>query len=466
MKPTTTTLGFGGALFAAALLVACGGGSGGGSATLPNTVSPSGPVASGQSGSTTITIQVPPRRTTQNPHSTRRRDYVSYAAGGLQVAVTAGGVTQTVYANIVYTSPLCSPGTQENGGETCTIAVPNVGASETIVATEVNETPLPATPAPADVRRARAVSTPGPAYGSGFPVGSAILAVGTTSVSLAGSTQQVTVGLNPVVGGFFDCGSETSNANFGVDDDNHRIIVTAGVLASGSIQVGALDPAGYGMQFFTPSPLPSGATAVQPFVDVNGSATPITVSANSMDVGVAIQPSPNTVTPAPFQQSLSIADDRNLWYNCVWLLDVSVSASLPTPAPGVTPTATITFANNLTAALPSGFTGSSYSSSFPYSVVPIYALPSVVTVSASGSAATVTGTDYLGDMGAESAYSGSTNSCLGSGGLVTLTPQPYSNGQTKVSVATSATTTGTCTFYMFDPPSGVVTNQITVNYGP
>jgi hypothetical protein len=465
MKPTITTLGFGGALFAAALLVACGGGtgSGSGSSTLPGTGTPVAP--SMTSGTTKITIQLPPRRTTakrflSKQSQAKRRAYVAYEAGGLQIAVTAGGATQTVYANIASPSPLCTnPGINGGNAETCTLTVPNVGASETIVATEVDATP--------------SASSATTGYGTGFPATAHILAVGTRSASnpvlLTGSTQQVTIGLNPVDGQFFDYGACIDNANFGVDNSANRIVVTAGVAASGQMVVAPGDAADYTINYIAPSPLPSGAAANQPFVDVNGSSTPITLNANSADVTLAIQPSPNTVTPAPLAQSVQIADTSTLSFECVWLVNVSVSATLPTPAPGVTPATTMTVANNLTATLPAPFVTASpnnYGSTLQYLVVPIYASPSVVTVSASGSAKTVTGTDYLGDMAAESAYGEADSVCLGSSGLVTLTPQPYSNGQTQMAVTTTATTTGTCTFYMYDPPSGVVTNQITVNYGP
>ncbi|HTC31473.1 MAG TPA: hypothetical protein VK702_12175 [Candidatus Acidoferrum sp.] len=457
-KGTITTLGFGGALLAAALLAACGGGGGtSGSSTLPSGISANNPGAANQSGTTKVTIHLPaPHASTrQHTHATRRRDYVSAAAGGVQIAVTAGGVTQTVYANISSNSPLCTNAQPQSAGETCTIAIPVVGANETIVGTEVNQAPT--------------ASNPTTGYGTGFPTSSAILATGSTPLQVSGGAQQVTLGLNPIAGELWDCEEGTYTANFGDDYYNgaSRIVVTAGVASTGIITPVGGDEAGYNY-VATPSPLPSGAAAFQQYVDVNGNQQSLTLTAPA-NVQVAVLNPASTAAPSP-GTTATIPDDSYVWDNCYFEVGVSVSASLPTIAPGASPSAVV-YANNLTATLPLPFVTASpntYGSSYSFNVVPISVSPATTAIT-SVSPGTVAGFDWgaPSGMNAESAFGGTANACID-----TINP---SQSDAAVSSAGAINTTtwqqsftitelnpGTCTFVLYDSDTGVVTTSVTV----
>jgi len=468
-----TTLAFGFALLAAALLAACGGGS---QSTPPIVGSPGGPGATTPTSETAIKIQIPVGLPKKRPHAARRRNYVSMNAMGLQISVSATGApTKTFYADISSTSPLCVypsplPVQSTMSEATCTITVPTLAASETINALEVDTTPT-----------GENVST---GLGTGFTTTSNILGVGSgTAVATAG-TSTTWVALNPVVKTLFDCPYATSYINnpslqnFGDDTTGSpRLVVTAGLAAVGQFGVEFFDAA-MGWYFALPSPLPAGLVpSPQPFVDVNGSSTPITITSNNANITLYALSSPSPAA-SPFAVTTSMPDNRYYLYNCIFLIDVNTSAALTAPAPGATPP-TITFANNLTASLPAPYVTSApgnYGSTLVYVVAPVAVTPNTANVAVTGSVtATVTGSDYgaTSGMGAESAYAANDGNCKDT----TTTSQVDA---TVVGAAINTTTwqqvftitpvhAGTCQFILYDIDTNVVTTTVTpvtVTVGP
>lgn len=455
----------GGALLCGALLAACagGGGTGGG----PGTTIPA-PAAGGSGSAKTTRVVVTIRSRGAHAHGTRRkratkrREYVSTGAQGLQLSVTSGSTTQTVYADLSSTSTLC---TTTGNVRTCTISVPTLGAQETFTALETDQAPLNATNG----------------YGTGFSGTTNILAAISQSENLSSQLGgPVTIGLNlgPVVAFFYDCtGAWTppptlsipaqASANFGDDGtgfndtgggtNGGRIVVTAGVAVSGSILANFCDPSD-GYEDYAPSPAP--------FVDVDASPVPLTVTSNASQVTLAALA--DNATPPPssaYAASASIPTDAYYWDNIYFLVGINVASTYPS-----TSAATIVFNNNLTAVNP--FTNQTVNQAFPgsmtYYVAAIsassYSFPSV----AANGTATVTGTDegaYSG-MDAESAYNAADENCNDGSGttLATVAPSgPISSSNWQQAFTISAgSTAGTCTFYLYDTKAGTVTQPISV----
>jgi hypothetical protein len=487
-KRVTATLGFGAALLAAVVLAACSSGgtssgmipsiTGGGTGIKPSTVK----------NGTRITLKIDRsvshhRRNAVSLSAREKPLYISTQTEGLQISVSsasASGTTQTVYADLSSSSPLCSPA---SGGseETCTLVVPTLGTNENIVATEVDQTPTGEN------------TTTG--YGTGFPSGSNILAITSTSVTTTpGTVTDIALGLNPVAANLYDCGALVTNQNFGSDQVKNvnnpvsqvqasqpqaslnqvlsRIVVTAGVASGGAIGVQFSDAAG-GSYDADPIPLP--------FVDVNGSPEPITFTSASSHVTMVAIPSPGPSSTPAYSTTGSIPNDGYEWYDCEFLIDVNVDAGLGTPA-------TVTFSNNLSAI--NLFTGTNYANTLFYEVVPISVSPTTATIAVTGGVtANVTGSDDLASsgMGAESSYQKR-------GGPI---PQPIQaplpikqlsgqcidsrSGRVDATVASAApidATTwqqpftitpllaGTCTFVLYDSDTGVITQPVTVTVNP
>jgi hypothetical protein len=456
-KGTITTLALGSALLAAASLVACGGG-GGGSAALPSSGSPANPGTTAQSG-THLTVKIdtaaPARKggaKTRHLSLSKHRMYVSTAANGLQVAVTAG-TTQTIYADLSSSSVLCT----SNGPiRTCELTIPTVGASESIVATEVDEKPTGESSA---------------GYGTGFPSNSVILAVGTTTATpTLGGVTNLTLGLGPVAGGqFYDCATYWygPTANFNIDQSNDtgtsRIVVTAGFAQSVVLAPEFCDASGAFLDYDA-TPLP--------FVDVNGSPTPITLAASTSSI--TLQPVPSTPPGLPaFAQTASIPNSGYEWDYCVFMVNANISSGLSAPAPGATPP-TIVVANNLTAGATIGVSGP-YTQTYTYNVAPVAAsTPSGPPLSAStNSTQTLTGSDWgatTTGMDAESGFEGADETCYDSVTPTqvdaTVVPSGTFNTTTyQQGFTITAEAAGTCTFYLDDVNTGVVTKPITITVG-
>jgi hypothetical protein len=442
MKRTATTLGIGGAILAAALLAACGGGGGLQSAALPSAGGGGNNPATHTSG-TRITLTVP-----RGTPKTRRpalaggthRNYVSMDAQGLQIAISSTGsnaTTTTEFVDISSTSPLCTPlvfGTSET---TCSFTIPTVAANETIVATEVDQTPT------------NENATTG--FGTGFLNSTNILAVGTTSVAVTGGVTNVSLGLNPIVSRFIDDGSDTTPTfgdNF-VAETTSRVVVTSGVVASGQINIAYRDAAG---GFFDVDPTPL------PFVDVNGSPTPITLSASSSAVTLAAVPSPAPAATPPLAQTASIPNDGFLNFFQVFVIDVNVSANLTAPA-------TISVNNNLTATNPISVTAP-YLAKLTYTVVPISVAPATATVAVgAATTATVTGSDFEGPNGMFA------TGCVDTANPSQTDATVSANGQISPDIWQQAftitpTTAGTCTFTLGDVQTNVLTTPVTVTVNP
>ena len=393
--------------------------------------------------------------------ATRNPKFISDNAEGLQITVAGSGVTsQTIYADVSGSSPLC---TTSNSIETCVLNVPTLTASEQLTALEVDELPT---------------GENSSGYGTGFPSGSNILGgIGASATVQLGASNAIGLQLGPVIASFYDCSPgltpptalpQTYSTNFGIDGsgvDNagsgynraSRIVVTAGVASTGSIVPFFYDPSG-DCEFYDTTPAP--------IVDVNGSPTPITLTSNFSGLTLAPIVSNGTAPPASaYVQNASISSEAYFWYDCfISFVGVKASASLASPA-------TIVLSNNLTALNPYLTPPSSYAGSWTYTVVPISVSPTTATVSQASGTAMVTGSDYgaYHGMGAASSYAneqygdyncntsgGTTLATVGAGALNTTNwTQPFT-------ITGSSNGTGTCTFYLYDKLAGTVTQAVTV----
>jgi len=462
-------LGFGAALMCAAFLVACGGG---GSGSTPGAGgSLTGSHTTNSKPGTTMTIVIhrdggskkyltkssARHRTAQ---ATRTPKYISYGAQGLQVTISGTGlVSQTVYADL--TGSLCST---SGSIETCTLSLPTIGTNEQFSILEVDQKPTG--------------ETGGSQYGTAFPAGSNILgAVNQAETVQLGASNSLAIEIGGVDDGFYDVSCFFSvptpmpsaySANFGIDgsgvnnassgyDAGARVVVTQGVAATGTLQMVVFDADGD--CFFDATPAP--------FVDVNGSPTPITVTSNSSALTVAPVVANGTSPPASaFTQTASIANDGYMWYGCNFVIPVKTSSSFASAS-------TITLNNNLTALNSFLSPAASYASTMTYTVVPISVSASTATVSQSGTVY-LTATDYGAANGVdgESSYTAGDDELCKTGGGTPLA-YAYANGsintstwQQQIEIDGYGGGTGTCTFYVFDYAAGTVTTPVTVTVTP
>jgi hypothetical protein len=379
--------------------------------------------------------------------STRRSpEYVSYAAEGMQITVTSGSASQTLYYAVGYYVTNC---TEQSGVVTCSLSVPALGPTETISAIEVDQTP------------ANLSQTTG--LGTGFPSNSSVLARGSATVTLnAGGYTNVPLSMNPIVANWYDCGFDNYDPNMNEDYNTSRIVVTSGVATSNVLQPIAADYDGYEV-----SPgYADGGYAAQPFADLNGSSVPLTATSTSTHLTVFAIPALATPTPAPpyaATQTQSIPNTGYLTRNCCGGLQIFVNYD------GNPSQSTLTFANNLTAT-PPPFSASpnpssppvpaSYATTRAYTVVPISVTPTTLTLSANGVA---TGTVTASDAGANASSMG-INQCVNANNVQLAAVSSngnLTNGSQSFTV-TAGTTPGTCTFTVYDDYSGVVTNAVAV----
>jgi hypothetical protein len=442
---TIATLGLGSALLAAVMLGACSGGGSVGtnsSSMLPSVGSGSGTTSPAAKSGTRITVKIDRSTQRANAASTSKKPlYVSTNAAGLQVAVSAAGVaTQTVSADLSTSSPLC---TIVASVETCTLTIPTLAASENLAATEVDKKPT------GEVA----------GFGTGFPTGSNILADTVESVTTTpGGVTNLSLGLDPVAANLAECSHLTGGSRFfgsAKVGNISRIVVQSGIQAGGSIGVEFSDASG-GFKDIDTTPLP--------FVDVNGSPTPITYTAASSNVTLAPIENPSPAASPAATTTGSIPNDSYEWADCVFLINVEVAATQATPT-------TVTFANNLTASNP--FTSTNYGSSLIFQVVPISSSSTTATAAVTGNVtANVTGSDFeaTNGMGAESAFTlddgncvdtttaGQVDATVASSGAINTTTwlQPFT---------ITPVTAGTCTFSLYDVDTKVITAPITVTVG-
>ncbi|HTU70438.1 MAG TPA: hypothetical protein VMF11_08955 [Candidatus Baltobacteraceae bacterium] len=470
MKRRTTYLALGfGTLLAGALLAACGGGG----SSMPATAQAPGATQPGTTASQPgikVQILVPRNVARSGKHSASRgksrRMYVSTDAEGLQLTITpsGSGSAQTLYASLATSAPLCvetSNYNETNGGseELCTIPVPALAAQETVTAVETDA-------APTDVN-----ATTG--FGTGFASGSGnVLAVGSTTVTTTGGVNTVALGLGPVAAILYDCEGYVSPPsdpqNFGNDYSTERVVVTANTATTGVMSVEFADAAG-GWYDALPTPYPGFSPVPQDFVDVNGSPEPITYAASTSSIQIGIEPAPSA-SPTSYASSGSIATDADYLYDCAFFFNVNVAA-LPTPSAGASPP-TVVFANNLSATPPSPFTATPgpYTFSLTFSVVPIAAFPSTVSV-AMGTTASVTGYDYGANtsyaLEAESAYGMNDGDCYDTVNTSTVDATVAAAGSMNQTTGQQPFTitpenAGTCTFVLYDYATWVITNPVTV----
>lgn len=477
MQRNILSLALGASMIGAAALAACSGG--GGSSTTPGLSGSSSPAMPNTTTTTTtngstglelvLTVPRPSTQTTAAQRAvlgSRKPAYVSSGAKGLQVAVSSGSTAKTVYADISSGSALC---TNSSPTATCTIAVPTVGTSENIIATEVDQTPTGDTNG----------------YGTGFPTTSNVLAVGTTSATTtAGTSTTVTLGLSPVWEQTFALAfssmptSQTDDAAFspalaGWDGTTDRLTITAG--AHSAYFADYVEDASGNNYDVDPTPLP--------FVDVNGSPEPITVTSNSSDVEFAALKNPAFPTPAPsFGLTASAPNDNYLWFNECIVFGVQTTSSFVPPA-----TASVVLSNNLQATSP--FSGSIYAAPpTPEAItaVPVNVTPTTATVHVSSSngstTATVTGSDYgaTSGMGAFGSVATPTarhqnpdanpGECLDTS-TSAEDASVASNGAIDTtswtqSFTVTAIAAGTCTFALGDIQSGTISQLVTVTVDP
>lgn len=465
MQRNILALALGASMLGAAALAACSGGGGG---TTPAVSAPAGTSGSTNSGTVvgsarlTLTIDRNQRKKAaqagrRGAKGTRNPAYISTSALGLQVAVSTTGqspTTSTVYADLSGSSPLCT--NAGSGMSTCTITIPTLAANEQIVATEVDTSPT--------------ASVNG--YGTGFPTTSDILAVGTLTPTLTlGTVASLTMGLGPVAGGsFYDCTYSTdgqpaappiATANYSVDGGQStqpgRIVVTAGVASEGLIEPEFGDAAQPEEGYFDAAPSPA------PFVDVNGSPTPITVTGSSSAITFA--PMVNNGTPPPagaFTTTASIPNDGFQWFDCFFVVAVHVATNISGTVNSVTVN------NNLTATS-SEFSTPPYPQTFVY---PLAALTASVTGAPALTGpiyAQATGTDYeaTNGMDAESVAGAQDEDCKNGGTVdATVAPSgPISPTTWQQSFTITPVAAGTCTFVLYDTDTGIPTQAVSVTVG-
>jgi len=474
MRSKLTVSLLGAATLAAATLAACGGGGGGTHATPLGAAPTSTPLGSPAS-TARITLTIPENGTQSHKPGARLRHaaaagkrvpkYIdNYATKGLQIIVTAGSSTQGVYVDVSGSSPvtLC---TTTNDIETCTLTVPVLAASETLTVTAVDVTPT-------------AEGTNGnlPGYGSGFS-GADVLSVGTTTATLvAGQTTPISLVLGPVMAQLYDCGwniiANASGDYEAVDNAQgtglqagntpaNRILFTQGT--AGSLYQ---SPTTNDYDYDTPtwsSPAPA-------FVDVNAMPEAVTATSSLQHVGLYAVPAPGGTlngwpTPGPsytYTPTVSFPDFSWAWqygYSTVMAISYDGSAS----AGG-----TIVVSNDLSAT--TSLVTTPYTTTMTYYVAFVGASPTALTletsVLASDHTGTVTGSDF--EAAAQGMEAGSTtgsgNGNCDSGGttLATIVAGTMNTTTWTQPFTVTATTAGTCTFYLSDVFSGQPSQQVTV----
>ena len=451
MQRNILALAFGASL-AVAALAACSSG-GGSSNTVPPTAGslPAGSTtASLAAGTLTLTINRNKPAQLKRPHAnaknrgaqgTRKPAYISYSANGLQVTVASTGsspISKTIYADISSSSALCTTNVTTNIS-TCSITVPTLATSETVTATEVDQTPTGDTNG----------------YGTGFPATVNILAAGTTTATITGGAVAIALGLSPVWEEAYNCayGSPNGSTNAEVDETNgvNRILVTAGLAQNAYFYDCVYDATGKA-PYSSASPLPSPL----PYADVNASPEPITLTSSTQHVLLQLYTPSNYPnggpTPAPaYAQTVSSANQADLYYNYFLCISMQLDGALTSPA-------TVTQKNNLSAANP--FPAANvHSGPVIFTVVPISVSPLTASVSLSGvNTATVTGSDYegTGGMGVSGDPSDTNNylgQCVDGGGIaLALVAQsaPMNTTTWLQPFTITGTAPGTCTFYLFD----------------
>ncbi|HTW86085.1 MAG TPA: hypothetical protein VMD91_18585 [Candidatus Sulfotelmatobacter sp.] len=463
-----STLAFGTASIAAALLLAACGGGGGGGATRPSVpaVTPTGAPSSAPSSKTTkltFTIDRKPSSSLGAPwpvktsaSGRRAPKYLAPNVDGVEVAITAGGSSQTLYVDVanVPNNVVCpGPGTASNNyQQTCTVPIPILGTGETVTVTELDQEPLDETNG----------------YGTGFATKANILAVGSGSVTPAssGTTGVTLVGLSPVIGGFSPLNFYSQASTIAQDYPTTRIVAVAGtpVLALGAM-----------LWLNQDGSAGDGDKVPLSFVDVNGAAVAPTiqtfVGSSTPTQHVLVYPYRNAgfandqnvylnssgIVPPPsggLAQTVSMPTDDYAWGyfffpESTFIYAISYDGSVP---PASTPYYTIQASNNLTASpssvgFPASNGGNPYTDSEPF-VLAVLSQSLASTSLAVGTPASASLTDYGSTSGGEA------SPCLdanGNGGYAVIVPSGTIDATTGVQAfSVIPVGAGSCSFSLGD----------------
>jgi hypothetical protein len=474
-----STLAFGTATIAGALLLAaCGGGGGSSSTTrsgLPS-VTPTGAPSSspvsptGKTTKLTFTInrkphtaKLPWAMSAKATATKRTPKYISYAANGMRIVITAGAQTSTLYADLANGpyNPLCAEGTAANNySETCTIAIPMLAASESIAVTEVDQDPQNITNG----------------YGTGFATNANVLAVGSATATAAsvGTTGVTLIGLSPVIGGLMSEDAGPFNAFVAQDGLAGRIVVAAGQPQLDIAAVVFYDEDGYS---------DDGDQTPLSFADINGTAVAPTVEAldgsgaptqhvlvypyrnvnfeNDPYIYAQVNGTPVVPPTGGLVQSAPMPTDDYLWEGSEFITAFSYDGSTP---PAATPYYQIGVANNLTVSPASvGFSASNGGDPYTTSSFMMIAPMSQAIASTSltvNSVSQTTVTDYGSVDGIAAAPCEDAN---GNVGVAAIAPNPaYDPTSGTESFAIVPVAAGSCTFNFSDGDTGLPLPAVTL----
>ena len=457
-----------GASLAFTVLAGCGGGNGhAAGAPVPVAVSTATPGSGGLASNATATRltvsfhrssgvgRLHPyaastgRRVPKIAASNRKRspNYVSSGVGGFQVAISAGGATTTAY--YAASGSACTTDPNSAYLETCTYTLPNIGGTESIIVSETDTAP----------------TTDGSGTATGFPADTNILAVGSTTAAITlGTTSNILVHVGEVVAEFNAANSAcalVAGESFGESDvsvsGNPRLVFPSGAATHGFDVVGAADASG--------NYVSAGNAPATAFVDVDGTAKPITLASSSAALTTFPVPNPGkkytgTVT---YAQTATVPDSSYFYdqgepfpeyddlFAC-FALEFNYDGS------PVANGSTFTVSNGLSAISP--FLGHSYAATLQYSLSALAVYPTVTTI-AMGGTGTVTADDYdaPGDL--------VPSKCTNSSGTVLATVASSADLSTTTwtePFVITPSAVGTCTFTLADndPNSFTATIPVTV----
>jgi len=455
-SPKNTLL-IAGGFVTAALLAACGGGGSGATAASPH-VSPSAalPTGSTPTSGTRITFTIP--ATTKHAQQKNGRSqaraavaakrtpkFVSGSTLGMQISVTSGTTTNTVYADTSASGGNCTTDTN-TGVETCSVIVPTVGTTETIAVTTVDQTPIGDTNG----------------YGTGFPANANVLGIGSSNLTATlGGITNASVTVMLVVTDYAEYGAVESSAAIYADGDyfypNASNPVTRFVVQAGTANRWYLLSAEADADDNAPASFPTTST----LIDVNGSPAPLSFTSNSTDLTLSTYAGSNVSNP-PSTPSDTITIPDTSYFGDDGFLYIGVNDD-GLAAPG----STITYSNGLTAINP--YSGVSQAVTAQYVLAPITVTSGTTATVTQNQTTTVTVSDWGATSGLYPvdnlgvvATSGSAN-CYNTNALpngihdvvATITPGALPTGPpwTQSFTVTGANTSGPCTFSLVDADS-------------
>jgi hypothetical protein len=469
---------------AAAALAACGGGgsnSGTPASLTPAATAPGTTTTSSAKGAVKLTFTY--SSAPSSTHATAGRahvagtrrvpQYLSNKTSGFQITITAGTQSTVYDIDLNYNnSVMCT--NNGNNQYACTLTLPTLAATETIAILALDQEPTGTVDPATGIATVTTGTTtvPGP-----FPSGTAVLATGSTTVTLTpGAITNVAISLNPVIGAWYDCGLYANSNAEGYDYNGRRLVLTGNVASSGTLAPIPVDyDGGYPIAV---APTAGAALVGQPFSDVNGTAQPITAVSSFSHVTVAAQNPQGAASPpyppvGTFIANVAFPDSSYDSLNEDGLFLGFKYDGFASPSGNA---GTIVVANNLTATpplfsgtppyvrpgccYPYGSTSPSttnYSSTMTYTLAPLFATAASATIT-HGTTMAVTGYDpgATNSMGV--------NDCLDAYGndLGYETPAGSITNGVQPFTFTAGSTPGTCTFVLNDGDTGIQSNPVTV----